>query len=573
MEGKKMNKFIYSIILALGLLTFQGCSDYFETNPDDILIGDDYISDINEFYSGYMGIAAKVADVADQLVILSELRGDLLEPTENAPQGLWEIYNYTNNNDNEFTNPSEFYDLIVNANDYIRKAIEYKYNNPNAISQDVFDGFLSAAIRYKVWAYLSLGKLYGKAIYFDDPMKEYQPDHTYPTMDLDQLIDQLLVLMNDGITIESDTLEYQVNGLIPFYFSEVIASDGAEDVTWDLINPDPQCLKTELDLWDENYDAVIAEAIDFLYADGDTKNYKITEDEHEGEWFSDIFTSTSKGLLLAERINATLYNYDNGQVNDLLKFLSNQEPNLYYLRPTEAAMNRFNNQINENGIDRGDVYRGVGRSFTEVNGQWVYRKLTHTFEDDLNLVYKTVDNIYMYRAPDMHFFLMEALTQKHLFREAEALLNGGMTNDYYTKYETTEYRYPFNDANIEEAFTNNKYPNCGIRFRVNLDFVYPTADSITEADKYQYQLDSLILEETCLESNGEARSLFAMIRHAKRYKDPSIVASRISKKYPEGKREEIYNKLMSVDENGLNKHWFIEFDIKNNPYAAENTTD
>ena len=562
MEDTMMNKIKYTIVLISGLIIFQSCSDFFDTNPDDILLGDDYISTVDEFYSGYMGVAAKVADVADQAVILSELRGNLLEPTENAPQGIWEIYNYTNDNNNEFTNPSGFYDVVVNANDFIRHAIIYKKNNPKAMSDDVFDGFMSASIRYKVWAYLMLGKLYGKAIYFDDPMVEYQPDHNYPTLNFDQLIDQLIVLMAEGITINNDTIDYQINGMIPFLFSDVISVEGSRDNSWDLINPDPKCLKIELDLWDENYDAVIAEAIDFLYADGDTKKYKITLDEHDAEWITDIFTGIDRGLLTDVRINCTLYNYDNGQENDLLRFFSNQEPNYYYLRPTQVIMDMFDNQYQKDGITKGDKYRGNGRSFDEVDGQWVYRKLTHYFEDDPNLVYKTVDNIYMYRAPDIHFFLMEALNHKHLFREAEGLLNGGMTNDYYSKYDQSEWRYPFVDPLIYDAFTNNKYPNAGVRDRVALAYVFPTADSIAEPNKYSFQLDSIILDETCLESNGEARSYFAMIRMAKRWNDPSILASRVSAKYPEGKREEVYDRLMNP------YNWYIEFDITNNPVVS-----
>ncbi|MFB6341254.1 hypothetical protein ACE1ET_06010 [Saccharicrinis sp. FJH62] len=552
-----MKKIKYAIVLISGLVLLQSCSDFFNTNPDDLLLGEDYISSNDELYSGYMGVAAKVADVADKAVILSELRGDLLEPTENAPQGLWEIYNYTNDNNNEFTNPSDFYDVVVNANDFIRNAIIYKKNNPKAVTDDVFDGFISATIRYKVWAYLMIGKLYGKAIYFDDPMVEYQPDHNYPTLDFDQLIDQLILLMRDGISITNDTIDYKINGMVPFLFSDVISSE-TTDQSWDIINPFPECLNIELDLWDENYDQVIDEAIWFLYADGSTKKWKITFDEHDSEWFSDIFTTINSGLLTDVRINCTLYNYDNGQSNDLLRYFSNQEPNFYYLRPTQAIMDRFDNQYQKDGITKGDKYRGDGRSYDEIDGELVYRKLTHYFEDDANQVYKTVDNIYMYRAPDIHFFLMEALNQKHMFREAEALLNGGMFSDYYSKFEESEWRYPFTDPLIYDAFTNNKYPNAGVRDRVSLAYVFPSADSIAQPDTYCYQLDSLILDETCMESNGEARSYFAMIRMAKRWNDPSILASRVSAKYPDGKKEEVYQYLMTPE------NWYIKFDLSNN---------
>lgn len=549
-----MKKILIFTLVILGLATLPACSDFFEPNPDDILLGDDYIADINEFYSGYMGVAAKIQAVADQAVILSELRGDLLEPTENAPQYLWEIYNFTEDNNNEYSNPSGFYDIIVNANDFIKNAIIYKQNNPNAISDDIFSGFMSATLRYKVWSYLMLGKLYGQAIYFDDPMLEYNPDHNYPVLDFDALVDQLLVLMNTGINVQIDTSSIEINGMLPFYFSDLIAREGGSpDVSWDMINPDPNCLSIELNLWAENYDAVITEAAEFLFAEGSNRKYKITYDEYNSEWFADIFSGMGRGLLTAERINMTVYNYENGQENDLLRFFSNLEPNLYYLRPSQAAMDRFNNQYQENGVDKGDYYRGEGRSFDMVNGQWVYRKLTHYFEESTERVYKTLDNIYMYRASDIHFFLMEALNQKYMFKEVEAFLNKGFKNDYYTKYDANLLNPPFNTSQAEAAWSEN----VGIRERVNCQPLYPSADSIAEPDLYQYQLDSLILEETCLESNGEARSLFAMIRMAKRWNKPAIVAEKVSAKYPEGKKEEIYDLLM------IPENWYIKYDLSN----------
>lgn len=576
-----MKRILYSVFIFASIITFSGCSDFFDTNPDDILLGDNYVADINEFYSGYMGVAAKAAEVADQFVILSELRGDLLEPTENAPQDLWEIYNYSNDNTNEYANPSGFYDVIVNANDYIRKSIEYRYQNPNAIDTATFNGFMSATIRYKTWAYLCLGKLYGEAIYFDDPMLEYNPDHNFPTLKFDNLISQLLTLMQSGIEIKTDSISYQVNGLNPFEFSEVLAITGSPDVSWDIINPDPHCLNMELNLWAENYELVVDEAIEFLYADGDPKLYKMTRDEHKGEWLEKLFTTINNGLLARERISAFLYNFDNNQDNDLLRFFSNQPPNGYFLRPTQAAMDRHNTQVRTNGIDRGDIYRGVGSSFLEVDGQWVFRKLTHTFEDSPNLVFKTVDNIYMYRQPDIHFFLMEALNNlrtdidgnKTHFREVEALMNLGLKEGYYGTYSSRSYRYPFNDRFFQVAFTSERHMT-GVRGRADLAPVLPEIDSIPAVDSiaypelYRYRLDSLIVEETCMESGGEAKSYYAMMRMAKRwmkedvmdkvgYDPKNLVAKWISAKYPEGKREEVENYLMNPD------NWYIKFKVSN----------
>lgn len=547
-----MNRLIFYTLLLLSISTFSGCSDYFEPNPDDILLGDDYIADINEFYSGYMGVASKMQKVADRGVLLSELRGDMLEPTENAPQELWEIYNYTNDNNNSYTNPSAYYDVIVNANDYIKKSIDYKLANPNAIPDQVFDAFMSGTIRFKCWTYLMLGKLYGEAIYFDDPMVEYNPDHNYPTLPLDQLINELSGLMTDGFSFQNDTGSYSVNGMVPFTFTDFLYPDGGADLTWNMVNPDPVVLKMELDLWAGKYEEVISSAVDFIYAEGSLAKYKITFDQYNQEWREIFYKSVTS--MTKELINVVPFDYVNNQTNNIVRFFSNMEPNLYYLRPTQAGMDRFNNQVRKNGVDRGDQYRGNEVTFYENNGEWVFRKFLRANETP-STVYKNDIFVIMYRASDVHLFLAEALNNTYRFNEAEALINDGIEG-YLAKYENNE-KYPFNNAVYNVALSRNK----GIRFRVDLENISPSADTTDVDNKqesielYRSQLDSLILEETCLESAGEARSYFAMIRMAKRWNDPSILADRVSAKYSEGKREEVRSRLM------IPENWFIEYDL------------
>ena len=540
-----MKKFIYIPLLLISVLLFTGCTDFFETNPDDILLGDDYIADINEFYSGYMGVASKMQKMADHAIFLSELRGDLLEPTENAPQGLWEIYNYTNDNNNEFTNPSGYYDIIVNANDYISKSIKFKTENPNAIADDVFEPILSGTIRFKVWAYLMLGKLYGQAKYFDDPMVEYQPDNEYPTLQFDELVQQLISLLNNGISWEDGEGAHQISGLASFRFTDFLYPDGSADMTWNMINPNPLALKSELALWAGNYDEVISTTMELLYDNGNTRNYKITNDEYNGEWVK-LFQSN---VLAREQVNVFMFDYENNQTNNLLKYFSNIAPNQYYLRPSQAAMHRFEVQYQKNGIDKGDKYRGEGASYYMNNGEWVFNKFIRDYQS-ADKVYKTVNWISMYRATDIHLFLAEALNQKELFREADAIINEGISK--YTLDYPDNLRYPFNNAEINDAFQKN----WGLRKRVNLQPKQPTADSITEPELYKMQFDSLLIEETCLESAGEARSYFAMIRMARRWNDPSILADRVSAKYPEGMREAVRQRLMTPE------NWFIKYDLK-----------
>ena len=46
---------------------------------------------------------------------------------------------------------------------------------------------------------MMLAKIYGEAIYFDDPLSEYQDIAKYPKLGFDQIIDKCLELMNTGM--------------------------------------------------------------------------------------------------------------------------------------------------------------------------------------------------------------------------------------------------------------------------------------------------------------------------------------------------------------------------------------
>ena len=90
-----MKKFKIEIIL-MGVLAmiFASCSDFFEPNNDTTLNGDRYIKEGSELYSGFLGIITKIQAIGDKAIYLTDMRGELLEPTENTPADLYSIYNY-----------------------------------------------------------------------------------------------------------------------------------------------------------------------------------------------------------------------------------------------------------------------------------------------------------------------------------------------------------------------------------------------------------------------------------------------------------------------------------------------
>ena len=542
-----MKKLLYNFFLIASLITFSRCEEFFDPNPDDVMSEDEYISDVNELYSGYMGIAAKVQSVGDQAIILAGLRGDLLVPTTNAPQELWDIYNHKADDENPYTNPMGYYDVIIHANDYIKQALEYKSENPKAIDDAIFEPLISGAIRYKCWAYLMLGKLYGKAVYFDDPLVDYADLSRYPTLELDQLIQQLLTLMQEGVE--------GINGQSVVAWSDILfpgVSQASQDLTWNMITPSPEPLLMELNLWAGNYQAVVDLAIPFIYDNG-SKRYKISNEDYNGEWsqffYRDPVTKT-RGL-----INIIPYDYERNQTNRLISYFSNTYPSVYYLKPSEDIMERFRNQVRQDGITKGDRYRGENTTFIQQNGEWLFQKFTLGRESS-DLIYKNNVHITLYRDADIHFFLIEALNQLGLFAEAEAFLNDGV-EAYLSKY-AGELQAPLDN----EVYNSALIQNWGIRRRVDLAPVYPEGldkeelDTPDKIEAYKKALDILVVEETSLESAGEARAYFAMIRIAKRWNDPAILADRVSAKYSGGMQSTIQNLLMNPE------NWFVPYNLR-----------
>ncbi len=60
--------------------------------------------------------------------------------------------------------------LLLHAMIICIKAKEYKDAHETSIDADHYKGLISSAVRVKVWIYLTLGKIYGQAVWFDDPV-------------------------------------------------------------------------------------------------------------------------------------------------------------------------------------------------------------------------------------------------------------------------------------------------------------------------------------------------------------------------------------------------------------------
>ena len=100
---------ICSLLFSVALVS---CSDFFEPTTDDEFNGDDGFTSNTEMYTGFLGIMTKLQAVGDKEILLTETRGELIEPTDNSSSELIALYNYDQNlQNNQYANPASYYEV------------------------------------------------------------------------------------------------------------------------------------------------------------------------------------------------------------------------------------------------------------------------------------------------------------------------------------------------------------------------------------------------------------------------------------------------------------------------------
>ena len=61
----------------------------------------------------------------------------------------------------------------------------------------------------KAWIYLTLGKIYGEAVWFNDPIREMKDLNDFPVKNLDEIVEGCLDLLTKGFD-GIDGTEYNV---------------------------------------------------------------------------------------------------------------------------------------------------------------------------------------------------------------------------------------------------------------------------------------------------------------------------------------------------------------------------
>lgn len=540
----KLFKTILTVIFAASLIS---CESFFEQTPDNMLEADDNYTDRSNVYASFMGLMATLQDVAPKLVVASELQGDLLMPTDQAPDSYWEVYRYGVQPGNSVADPTPLYRIVMNCNDFMRNTIEYNTDYPGVIPVSTYRQMIAGAVTLRAWAYLNIGKFYGKTVYYDYAMTGETDLSKLPVLSFDELIPELIHFMNTGVD--------NVNGLRRVDINTMFGTTGI----WGSVPISPDALMCELYLWNKDYESAAKKGINLITGQaltpaGDNNKFTLSEQFGKTKEWHTLFSETPANPQTNEGLTMVLYDYSQRQINPLYSLFSSDATCQYYMKPTAVMTSRYTGRDYQSGAQIVRDPRGSGVSYETLQGETVLSKYT------LNRTIQQQDApIYIYRAAEIHLMIAEALTALGNYDAADAILCDGF-KPYYVS--GNRYNQPF-DAPIY-AFEKLKLGQ-GVRGRLSIPAVRSTderfmgeldPDSPEYTGRRQMVLDSLIIEETARELAGEGKRWFTMMRIARNTNDPAMLARMVTRKFPVAERPAYAAKLEDP------ANWFIDYDLE-----------
>jgi hypothetical protein len=418
-----MRTFIKVLFL---LLVLSACEDSIYLDQSLVLTEDDDFKDWVDYRSAELGLYALQQELVEQLIVLGELRGDLLKLSSDADADLVEVQNFSVSSTNEYASATNFYKLISACNALIRTM---EWNHPEVLEDNPSDSdyqrIYGEALCMRGWAYFNAARIYGDVPYIPEQLTNYE--------------DVIDYVMNPETTfyIDSGRYMYDINGLDIIDLSDTVWYP-VDTVYLDTVNYETYArryvdIRTIVD--SVTYD--LTERAHYVGVD-----YGSKDDIDADEWGAIIWTEYSQAFLLGQMaltvgdISAALdyfepilYNYDyidvsdsyirfgldeafaednwasifesidinehiftmwfgkdELQTHDLQRLFDNSGTNLYYLIPTSTAVHLWETEwigqspspselwdgtevlsLTSTG-DPGDFYRGYGVSYIYKNG-------------------------------------------------------------------------------------------------------------------------------------------------------------------------------------------------------------
>jgi hypothetical protein len=429
-------------------------------NKDEVEAGNHY-NNFNDADNAILGIYSKLMGLVDRVIILNELRSDLMEIVPgNATPDMAAISNHTATADNKYCDLTPFYEVILNCNDALANFDEMK--KTNRLSPVDYGYRYADVMTVRCWVYLQLAIHFGRIPYITHPLtsvKDLKNEANFPPKNFDEIITELILCMENLPTKELSLTSPLYDNITDGYNMRML-----------MLNK--KALLGDLYLWADRYEdaatqyyEVIKEAENRVF--GSAKSaYKLSGGLWDGnlqpgfqvcyaryqdynanafrnKWKEMFLRSSTYSELREEMITMWSYNHRFAPQYPLVEIFAPTGVGKYQLKPTAWAIDDlWDAQLQRNGFQTDG--RGRNSSFEIVNGQPVVIKYLYNYyrasvveNETYQLDYNDIPNRYavqgswfVYRAGLLHLRYAEAANREGYTDIAHALLNNGIKDNY-----------------------------------------------------------------------------------------------------------------------------------------------
>ena len=570
------------VLVAFVLTMASGCKKVFDIEPKDQLDVAQSYQNVYDADAAVVGIYGKFMGLADRYIILNELRGDLLEYTNNANEYLRQLSTHTETADNPYINPRPFYELIINCNDVL-KHFQVMYAEKR-LNESEFNQRYSDIGAFRSFIYLQLGIHYGEIPYVTSALEnvdDVKNASLFPKISFNALLDSLINF--------TEALPYK--DIYPTGSNLNITVDGYPTQKF-YVNK--KVLMGDLNLWKGNYQkaadwyrqvmetgtqGIVNGQYYTLYklgwdSNGDVDHY--ISYSRAGDATS-LVTNSQWRIMFEQNFGTAGFDrewiwvlpFDSKfKPDNLLVKLFSPVGGDYLVKPSQEIIDLWNSEPQRPAQGGSIPYDARGLlSYQLIGGQPVVMKYLYNYVGyggilPVNPLVKN-GKWFLFRQTHLHLRFAEAANRAGKYRLAWGFYNNGIAGAYpapgsdVTSYHNTLWEpYPFDfDARNSGStgvpyYRSDWYRNIGIRARANLINVdVPVADSLL-------QIESDLIHEGALENAFEGTRWPDLVRVALRRNDPAFLADKIySKLLKDGvsNAAAIRTKLMTPS------NWYLPF--------------
>jgi hypothetical protein len=528
-------------LVALGMVTTLSCQKAFDIKPEDALEAAQVYQNVYDADAAVLGIYGKFVKLADRYILLNELRADLLDVTPNANTYLRQLGTQTVAEDNPYTDPKPFYEVIINCNDALKNFERMREQKQLDVSQ--FYQRYTDILFLRSWIYLQLGIHYGSVPYVTDALNDVndlKDQGKFPKLSFDELLTRLIaeteaipkIYLAQNSSSASPTLMLPMDvyllrdGVFKFFIHRksflgdlhlwkgnyLIAATYYREIMETGTN-----LTTSADQQIDIYDT-------YRVSDDNTSDHSLKTTAVINPW-TKIFSATlDERISNRERMWTLPFNGRFSPGNPLLDLFS--VSGSYLVKPSALSIKKWDEQVRTDLslTDR----RGLNMSYRMVGLE--PEVLKHTMNYSSVLPFEKTGILILYRAAILHMRFAEAANRLDRSGLAGALINHGIFTTYGTvsTYNGVPDSYPFNfDGTTTNAYRGNWYRNNGIRGRAaNFPVPILTTNAIVDTE------DKIIAEEA-LETAFEGYRWQDLLRIALRRQtsEPNYLADKIAAKF------------------------------------------